>query len=261
MRVLLVVLAALISLGTLGGLGVLAVGIGSIRVVTDTRALPANVRSLTVDTGDVAAVRITTDVDAKEPRVDARMVTGTNDTQLTVVNNDISSQVTVRDKGARLLGRHNAGELKVILPPGVARELSVTVNQRSGKLSIDANLDQLVANTEGAVTLGGSARRIGVNARRRGDIRTSGPIAVTESFTADTEYGRISVEFRVAPRTTEAIAGGDVTVGLPVPGPYRVRAQSQGGQTTVTVQETSDSSAPEVMARSKGANVKVTELR
>ncbi len=261
MRVLLVVLAALISLGTLGGLGVLAVGIGSIRVVTDTRALPANVRLLTVDTGDVpAAVRITTDVNAKEPRVNARMVTGTNDTQLTVVNNDISSQVTVRDKGSRLLGRHNAGELKVILPPGVARELKVTVNQRRGTLSIDANLDQLVANTGGAVTLGGSTRRIGVNARR-GDIRTSGPIAVTESFTADTEYGRISVEFRVAPRTTEAIAGGDVTVGLPVPGPYRVRAQSQGGQTTVTVQETSDSSAPEVMARSKGANVKVTELR
>jgi hypothetical protein len=263
LRVLLVVLAALISLGTLGSLGVLAVGLGSTRVVTDTRALPANVRLLTVDTGDVpAVVRITTDVDAKEPRVDLRMVTSTNDTQLTVVNSDIGSQVTLRDSGSGLLRLYFAGELKVILPPGVAQELSVAVNQRSGTLSIDANLDQLVANTEGAVTLGGSARRVDVNVRR-GDIRTSRPIAVTESFTADTEYGGISVEFRVAPRSTEAIAGGDVTVGLPVPGPYRVRAQSEGlhGETTVTVQETSDSSAPEVMAHSKGANVKVTELR
>ncbi|MDT5354792.1 MAG: hypothetical protein QOJ56_3324, partial [Mycobacterium sp.] len=98
---------------------------------------------------------------------------------------------------------------------------------------------------------------------RRGDIRTRTPIAVTESFKADTEYGGISVEFRVAPRTTEAIAGDDVTVGLPVRGPYRVRAQSEArhGETTVTVPETSDPSAPEVMAHSKGANVAVTELR
>ena len=138
----------------------------------------------------------------------------------------------------------------------------MTVNQRSGSLSTDANLDQLVANTDGAVTLGGSARRVYVNVRR-GDITTSTPIAVTESFTADTEYGGISVEFRVAPRTTEAIAGGDVTVGLPVPGPYRVRAQSEGrhGKTSVTVPETSAPSAPGVMAHSKGANVTVTELR
>ena len=91
----------------------------------------------------------------------------------------------------------------------------MTVKQRTGSLSTDANLDQLVANTDGAVTLGGSARRVYVNVRR-GDITTRTPIAVTESFTADTEYGGISVEFRVAPRTTEAIAGGDVTVGLPV---------------------------------------------
>lgn len=139
----------------------------------------------------------------------------------------------------------------------------MTVNQRTGSLSTDANLDQLVANIDdGAVTLGGSARRVDVNVRR-GDIRTRTPIAVTESFKADTEYGGISVEFRVAPRTTEAIADDDVTVGLPVRGPYRVRAQSEArhGETTVTVPETSDPSAPEVMAHSKGANIAVTELR
>ena len=65
----------------------------------------------------------------------------------------------------------------------------MTVNQRTGSPSTDANLDQLVANIDdGAVTLGGSARRVDVNVRR-GDIRTRTPIAVTESFKVDTEYG------------------------------------------------------------------------
>ena len=263
MRVLLVVLAALVSLGTLASLCALAFGLGSIRVVTDTQGLPASVRFLTVDTGDVpVVVRLTTDVDAKEPRVDLRVVTSTDHPQLAVAKDDAGSRVTLRDSGSGLLRLNFSGELKVILPPGVARELSVTVKQRTGSLSTDANLDQLVANTDGAVTLGGSARRVYVNVRR-GDITTSTPIAVTESFTADTEYGGISVEFRVAPRTTEAIAGGDVTVGLPVPGPYRVRAQSEGrsGKTSVTVPETITPSAPGVMAHSKGANVTVTELR
>ncbi len=260
---MLVVLATLVSLGTLGSLGALAFGLGSIRVVTDTQALPASVRLLTLDTGDVpVVVRLTTDVDAKEPRVDLRIVTSIDDTHLAVANDDAGSRVTLSDSDSGFLRFHRPGEIKVILPPSVARELSVTVNQQTGSLSTDANLDQLVANTDGPVTLGGSARRVDVNVRR-GDISTSTPISVTESFTADTESGGISVEFRVAPRTTEAIAGGDVTMGLPGPGPYRVRAQSEGrhGETTVTVQETITSSAPEVMAHSRGANVKITELR
>lgn len=261
MRVLIVVLAAVVSLGTLGSLSALAFGLASIRVVTDTQALPASVRLLTVDTGDVPViVRLTTDVDADEPRVELRMVTSTDDTQLAVATDDAGSRVTLRDTGTGFLRFSRTGELKVVLPPGVARELSVTVNQRTGSLSTDANLDQLVANTDdGTITLGGSARRVDVNTHR-GDISTSAPIAVTESFTADTESGGISVEFRVAPRTTEAIAGGDVTVGLPVSGSYRVRAQSGGrdGETTVTVPVTSDPSAPGVMAHSKGADVTVT---
>jgi hypothetical protein len=139
----------------------------------------------------------------------------------------------------------------------------VMVNQRAGSLSTDADLDQLVVKTDnGAVTLGGSARRVDVSVRR-GDISTSTRIAVTESFRAETESGRISVEFRAAPRTTEGIASGDVTVGVPGPGPYRVRAQSEGlhGETTVTVPETADPSAPGVTAHSKSGNVMVTELR
>ena len=161
-------------------------------------------------------------------------ITSSNDAQLLVINDDAGTRVTLRDSAPGFLPWKGHARINVTLPPDVARELSVTVNQRSGAVFTDANLDQLVANTdEGAVTLGGSARRVDVNVRH-GDITTSTPIAVTESFTADTEYGGISVQFRVAPRTTEAIADGDVTVGLPVPGPYRVRAQSEGrdGKTT-----------------------------
>jgi hypothetical protein len=78
-----------------------------------------------------------------------------------------------------------------------------------------------------------------------------------------TESGGISVEFRAAPRATEAIADGDVTVGLPGPGSYRVRAEPgrPAGKTMVTVPETTDPSAPEVTVRSKRANVMVNELR
>ncbi len=113
MRVLVVVPAALLSLGTLGSLGALAFGPGSIRVVTDTQALPASVRLLTVDTGDVPlVVRLTTDVDAKEPRVNLRMVTSTDDTQLAVANDDAGSGVTLSDSGSEFLRFNSAGEIK-----------------------------------------------------------------------------------------------------------------------------------------------------
>jgi hypothetical protein len=258
LRVVLVFLAALVTFGTLSSLGALAFGVSRIRVVDDTQALPASVRSLTLDIRGVPVA-----VSATEPRVDLRAVTTNDDTGLAVANDVAGSRVTLRDSVAGYMRWVHEAYIKVILPPSAARVLSMTVNQRTGSLSTDANLDQLVANIDvGAVTLGGSARRVDVNVRR-GDIRTRTPIAVTESFKADSEHGGISVEFRVAPRTTEAIAADDVTVGLPVRGPYRVHAQSEArhGGTTVTVPETNDPSAPRVMAHSKGANVAVTELR
>jgi hypothetical protein len=263
-RVVLVVIAAVVSLCVLGSLSALAVGLGNIRLVTETQALPAGMRSLTIDTGDApVALSLTTDVDATEPRVHVRMVTRTDNTQLAVANDDTGSRVTLGDNGSALLGFYRTREIKVILPPRVARGLTVMVNQRPGSLSTDADLDQLVARTDsGAVTLGGSARRVDVSVRH-GDISTSTRLAVTESFRAETESGGISVEFRAAPRTTEAIADGNVTVGVPGPGPYRVRAQSERphGETTVTVPETTDPNAPGVTAHSKSGNVIVAELR
>ena len=263
-RVVLVVIATLAALGTLGSFGVLATGVSSLHVLTDTQPLPAGVRSLTIDSGDgPAIVRISTDVNATAPRVDMRMVTRRADAQLVVTNDAAGSRVTLSDNGPGLSPWKGHVAVKVVLPPGVARGLSVTVNQRTGAVATDADLDQLVTNTdEGVVILGGSARRVDVNIRD-GDIGTSTPIAVTESFTAHTESGYISVQFRVTPRTTEAVADGDVTVGLPGPGPYRVNAQSENPdrETTVRVPQTADPRAPMVTAHSKGANVTVTQLR
>lgn len=263
LRVLLVVVAALVCLGTLGSLSALAYGLGNIRVATDTDPLPSGMRSLTIDTGDdPVTLRLITDINATEPRIDSRMVTSTGDAQLTIVNDDASSRVALGGSGSGLFRFSRTGEIKVLLPPDVARGLKVTVTQRAGSLSIDADLDQLVAGTDsGAVTLGGSARRVDVSVGH-GDISTSTRIAVTESFRASTESGGISVEFRAAPRTTEAIADGDVTVGVPGPGPYRVRARSERspGKAMVTVRETTEPSAPEVIARSKSGNVLIAEL-
>jgi hypothetical protein len=263
-RAALVVIATLAALVTLGSLGVLASGLSSLHVLTDTQPLPAGVRSLTIDSGDgPAIVRITTDVNATEPRVDLRMVTRLDDAQLMVTNDAAGSRVTLSDSAPGLSPWKGHVAVTVILPPGVARGLSVTVNQRTGGVATDADLDQLVTNTDdGVITLGGSARRVDVNIRE-GDISTSTPIAVTESFRANAKSGDISVEFRAAPRTTEAVADGDVTVGLPGPGPYRVNAESEGPDrlTTVSVPQTSDPRAPMVTAHSKGANVTVTQLR
>lgn len=262
-RVVIVFIAALVSLGALGGLGALAFGVGNSRVVNDSQALPAGMQSLTVDTGDLSVtIALVTDDEATEPRVELRMLTPA-DTELTVTNVGDRSRVTLADSGMGFLFFNGEGELKVILPPAVARELSVTVNHRAGPLVADADLDQLVAKVDnGAVTLGGSARRIDVNVRQ-GDISTSTRIGVTESFEANTEFGHVTTEFRAAPRTTEATASGEVAIGLPAPGPYRVRAKSDvlHGRTVVDVPQTTDARAPVVTAHSKNGDVKVTEIR
>ncbi|MCV7241144.1 hypothetical protein [Mycolicibacterium celeriflavum] len=263
MRALLVAIAALVSGATLAGLGVLAFGIADSRIVTHTQALPADMQLLTIDTGEVpVAVRIVADDSATEPRVDLRMVTRADGPPPAVITDSGSSRVTLGDAASGFLSYIGTGELTVVLPPDVARGLRVTVNHRTGPLTTDADLDHLVANVDdGTVTLGGSARVIDVEVRH-GDISTNARIAVSETFRATAETGSISMEFRAAPRTTEAIARGNVTVGLPGSEPYRVRAETDmpHGVTTVTVPETADPSAPGLTALSKSGNVKVIEL-
>lgn len=142
-RAVLVLIGVLVAIGSLVSLSVLAFGLSSVHVVTDTRALPANTRSLIVDTGDIpVAVRLTTDADAREPRVDLRMVTRGDGTQLTVVEDATNSRITLSDSGSGFLWFKRTGEMNVILPPDVARELSVTVNQQARSLANTASLDQ-----------------------------------------------------------------------------------------------------------------------
>lgn len=264
-RVALVVIAAFAVLATLGTFGALAAGLASLRVLTDTKALPAGMRSLTIESdGGDAFVRITADPNATAPRVDLRRVTQSSDARLLVTNDAAGTRVKLGDGNAKFLPWKGHVSIKVVLPPDVARKLSVTVNQPRGAVASDADLDQLVATgDEGEIILGGgTVRRVDVKIRK-GDISTSAPIAVSESFRAVSESGDISVEFRTAPRTTEAIAGDDVTVGLPGPGPYRVRAQTEtpGSEPTVRVRETADMNAPAVTAISKSGNVLINENR
>jgi len=134
-RVVLAVIGVLVTLGSLVSLGVLAVGFGSIRVVTETRALPSDMRLLSIDTGDVpAVVRVVTDASVREPRVDLRMVTR-GQTQLDVADDAADSRVTLSDNGSGFLWFNRTGEIRVILPPAVARDLSVTVNDQSRSIT------------------------------------------------------------------------------------------------------------------------------
>lgn len=263
MRSVVIVIAALVVLVAFGGLGAVSFALATSRVVTGTQNLPAGMRSLTVDTGGVPVpVRVISDPDSKQPRVDLRLVTRADDTQLAVRSDGTASRVRLGDSTsgfAWLVGT----SVSVVLPPDVARKLRLTVNHRTGPVTSEADLDELVVNSDdGALTLGGSARSISV-ANRHGDIRTSTGIAVSEEFKATTESGNISVDFRSAPRNTEAIAGGDVTVRLPASDAYRVSAEAEdpARSTTVDVSRTTDRSAPTVTARSRSGNVDVSEAR
>ncbi|WP_231987892.1 DUF4097 domain-containing protein, partial [Mycobacterium sp. 852002-51152_SCH6134967] len=266
MRAVLVLIAALVAFIAVGGLGTLAVGLGASRVVTDSHELPTGLRTLTIDTGDVPmGVRLITDADADRPRVHLRVLTRAADTRLTIANDASGSRVALGGSGSGFPFSIGADtrEIKVILPPDVARELRVTVTHRTGSITSEADVDQLIAKTDtGTVTLSGSARLIDITVRN-GDIKTGTRIAVTESFRAITQSGRISVEFRAVPRITEAIGSGQVTLGLPGPAPYRISAESAGphGNVVVTVPQTTDLNAAEVTARSTSGNVVITQNR
>ena len=165
--------------------------------------------------------------------------------------------------GDSLLRWARAGEITVTLPPELARRLSVTTQQEAGVLFAQADLDELIARgVDGAVLLSGNARRIEVH-NQNGSVIAREPISVTESFTADTTDGDVTVDFKeAAPRTVEAVSSnGDVAIGLPPGGPYLVHAAS-GSSTSVRVPETSDPqrAAAEVTVRSDDGSVSVSTL-
>jgi len=267
--VLLIAAAAVLVLGSVGTLGVAAWGLSTFRVVTDSKPLPPTMRSLIVDTGQLpVAVRITADPEATQPRADMRMINSARagSHPLTVSTDSTGTRLTISGEPSPFLQWGRAGEITVVLPPEVARGLTVTSQQRTGVLMTQADLGQVTARmTHGAVLLSGSARRIEVDSVD-GDVLARTAIAVTESFRATTANGDIEVDFKTAPRTLDATTdNGDIRIALPPSGPYVVNADTsdRSGDTVVRVPQTSDrtDAASIVTARSDTGDITIDELR
>jgi hypothetical protein len=254
--------------GAVVSLGVTAWGVASFRVITDSKPLPTAMRSLVVDTGSVpVAVRITSDRAAREPRADLRMVNSTRvgANPLAVNADGANVQVTISGERSMFLDWGRAGEITLVLPPELARRLTVTTQQDNGIVLAQANLDQLIARTgDGEVVLSGSARRIDIHTDN-GDVVTHDPISVSELFSATTDNGDVRVDFsNAAPRTIDATSeNGDVNIALPPRGPYLVNASTEHGDTDVRVPQATDreNAVAVVTARSDNGDVTINDLR
>ncbi|KMO80151.1 hypothetical protein MCHUDSM44219_02313 [Mycolicibacterium chubuense] len=269
LRAVLVVAAAVFLVGTVVSLGVFAWGVSTFRVVTDSVALPATLRSIAVDTGSVPViVRITSDRDAREPRVDMTMVNSARagSDPLAVDADGVSARVTIDAEQSPILDWGRASQITLVLPAELARRTTVTTQQDTGVVMLQADIDQLVARTrDGAVVLSGSARDIDIS-NSHGDVDTRDAVSVSVSFKATTQTGDIDVDFAGAPKTLDARTdNGDVTVGLPQPGPYVVDASTgqPWGSTVVRVPQTRDprAAASVVTVRSETGDVTVESTR
>jgi hypothetical protein len=267
-RLTLIAVAAVLVVGTLVSLGVAAWGVASFRVITDSKPLPAAMRSVVVDTGSIpVAVRITADREVREPRADLRMVNsvraGSNPLMVNV--DGTNARITLSGEESRFLDLGRGGEITLVLPPELARKLSVTTQQDNGIVLAQADLDQLIARTDnGEVVLSGSARHIEIYTDN-GDVFTRHPISVTESFSATADNGDVRVDFSdAAPRTIDAISdNGDVVLALPPRGPYVVNASTDNGDTTVRVPQVKgrEAAVAVITARSENGDVIIDDLR
>ncbi|CAJ1498721.1 hypothetical protein [[Mycobacterium] burgundiense] len=267
-RVVIVAAAIVLCLGVVTSLTTVALGVGRIRAIADTQTLPATLRTLHIDAANVPmAIRVVSDDEATEARVELRFVTttGTNRHELDVTSDAESARVSVRGAAPGWLRWVRAGEVKVVLPPAAARGLTLNTAQRYGALMVDADLDKLVARTDnGAVILRGAARTTEIH-NEHGSIHSRRPIAVRESFSANTVEGRISVDFQdPPPPRIEATTGqGEVTIGLGGDGPFLVQASTGAadGRTVVRVPRTSDptEAVSEVTARSEFGSVTIDD--
>jgi hypothetical protein len=260
--------AVVLVVGALASLGTVAWGIASFRVITDSKPLPAGMRSVVVDTADTpVAIRITADRDAREPRADLRMVNSTRaGAHPLAVNADgDDTRITISGESTPFLDWGRAGEITLVLPPELARRLSVTTRQDNGIVFAQAGIDQLIAHTDnGRVVLGSSARRIEVYTDN-GDVVSHDPISVSESFTATADNGDVKVDFaEAAPRTIDITSdNGDVVIALPARGPYAVNASTDNGDTVVRVPQATarEKAAAVVTARSENGDVIIDDLR
>ena len=267
LRVLLVIAATTAIAIVLALLTAGAVGLSALRLVTDRQTLPTTMRSLTVDTADSPlAVRIVSDREATEPRVEIRTVASERgDRQILSVTNDANGTLLRVDLRAGFLPWGEPGEVTVTLPAELGSRLGVTVRQNAGLLISDADLDQLTATTtDGAIILRGTARRMEVRGQN-GHIRSREPITVAESFSAALDNGDVEIRFAgTGPRRIDgATENGVVDISLPPPGPYLVRAHTDNGRARVQVPETSDPAraASEVTGRTENGEVAIVTDR
>lgn len=267
-RAVLIIAAVVLLVATLVTLAVLAWGISTFRVITNSQALPPAMRSLVVDSGSVpVSIRITTDREVREPRADLRMVNSTaaGAESLSVNADGADARITINGEPSAFLQWSRAGEITVVLPPDLARGLTVTTQQNNGVVKAQADLDQLIARTDnGAVILEGSARRIEVHTDN-GEVSTRDPISVSESFSATTGNGKIIVDFAEAPpRTVDATSdNGEILIGLPAHDEYVVDASTNNGETVVRVPRATDreTAAAVVTVRSENGDVVVDDSR
>jgi hypothetical protein len=267
-RFVLIAAAVVLVVGALGSLGTVAWGISSFRVITDSKPLPGGMRSVVVDTGDTpVAIRITTDREAREPRADLRMVNsiraGAHPLAVNAEGGD--TRITISGESTPFLDWGRAGEIALVLPPELARRLSVTTRQDNGIVFAQAHIDQLIAHTDnGQILLSSPARRIEVYTDN-GDVVSRDPISVSESFTATADNGDVKVDFaEAAPRTIDVTSdNGDVVIALPARGPYAVNASTDNGDTVVRVPQATDrdKAAAVVTARSENGDVIIDDLR
>ncbi len=269
-RVLLIGAAAVLVLGSIGALTVAAWGMSTFRVITDSEVLPSTMRSLVVDTGELpVAVRVTAEGGATEPRADIRMVNSTRAGAhpLTVSDDPAGTRIAISGEPSPFLHWGRAGEITIVLPPDLARKLSVTSRQENGVLMAQADLDQLTAHIDnGAVLLSGSARRIEAHTEN-GDVTTRSAITVTDAFSATANDGDVEVVFSdPPPRTVDAASdNGDIRIGVPSRGPFVVDADtgSEHGSTVVRVPRTTDphSAASVITARTANGDIVIDEVR
>lgn len=261
-RAALLIAGVTILAGTLALLSTGAVGLSAFRLVTAHQSLPAGMRVLTVDTADSpVAVRIIADRNATEPRAEVRMLTtGRAERQELIVTDEPGGTVLRVQGQTSFLALGDPGEVTVTLPAELGRRLAVTVRQDTGMLMVDADLDELTATAADAtVRLRGTLRHADIRTEN-GDILARQPISVTESFAAATVDGSVEVRFAdVPPRVGASTRNGDVSIALPAPGPYLVRAQSANGPSRVRVPETTDAAAAvaEVNAGTENGSVTI----
>ncbi|CAJ1580888.1 hypothetical protein [[Mycobacterium] wendilense] len=256
-RGVIVTAAVLFGVAVLTSLTVFAVGVGRARIIADAQPLPADLRMLTIDAGDVPmAIRIRTDDDATEPRVEMRFVSTAGHRQaLDITTAADTARITLRGETPHWFRWARGGELKVVLPPGVSQGLTLTTTQRYGALMVDTDLTRLEARTDnGAVDLRGAAGTVEIHSLR-GAIRSRAPIAVRDSFSATGVEGRISVDFQdpPPPRIRATLDEGQVELGLDGDGPFLVQAGTgdSGDRAVVRVPRTANpaEAVSEVTAR------------